>query len=459
MKKHLGTDTMKMIMKNIIRILYAVLIFMAANLVSVLSIWKLNILIPFLVLGYLFINILPSFYNLKMQTTRLKVCANGCELLILFLISASMSVIYSISGFFGVFSIGSVIANPKVWLLNTLVVFFVEAVVFWNGIIRVYMTSAQLGIKWRIIGAICGMIPIAHLVVLGIIIRTVAKEVSFENDKILLNQSREKERICATKYPILMVHGVFFRDLRYFNYWGRVPKELEKNGAKVYYGNHASAASVEECGKELAERIKTIVEETGCEKVNIIAHSKGGLDSRYAISMLEMSPYVATLTTINTPHRGCEFADYLLSKIPEKQKEMMANAYNTALRKLGDHNPDFIAAVTDLTASACKERNETVLDAEEVFYQSVGSKLNHASSGRFPLNFSYKLVEYFDGRNDGLVGETSFPWGEKFDFLMVKGKRGISHGDMIDLNRENFDGFDVREYFVELVADLKKRGF
>lgn len=450
---------MSIIMKNVIRMLCAVLIFVVANLVSVLSIWKVNILIPFLVLGYLFINVLPSFNNLKMQTTRLRVCANGCELLILFLISTSMSIIYSIVGFFGVFSIGSVIASPKVWLFNTLVVFLVEAVVFWNGMIRVYTTSAQLGIKWRVIGAICGMIPIAHLIVLGIIIRTVSKEVLFENDKIILNKSREKERICATKYPILMVHGVFFRDLRYFNYWGRVPKELERNGASIYYGNHQSAASVEECGKELAERIKAIIEETGCEKVNIIAHSKGGLDSRYAISALEMSPYVASLTTINTPHRGCEFADYLLSKIPEKQKEMLANTYNAALQKLGDENPDFIAAVNDLTASACIKRNETVLNAEGVFYQSVGSKLNHASSGRFPLNFSYKLVEYFDGRNDGLVGEKSFSWGEKFDFLTARGKRGISHGDMIDLNRENFDGFDVREYFVQLVADLKKRGF
>ena len=42
--------------------------------------------------------------------------------------------------------------------------------------------------------------------------------------------------------------------------------------------------------------------------------------------------------------------------------------------------------------------------------------------------------------------------------MTVQGKRGISHGDMIDLNRENFEGFDVREFYVELVADLKKRG-
>ena len=85
--------------------------------------------------------------------------------------------------------------------------------------------------------------------------------------------------------------------------------------------------------------------------------------------------------------------------------------------------------------------------------------MNKAFSGRFPLNFTYQLVKYFDGGNDGLVGEQSFPWGENYRFLKVEGTRGISHGDMIDLNRENIDGFDVREFYVQLVQELKSRDF
>ena len=147
-----------------------------------------------------------------------------------------------------------------------------------------------------------------------------------------------------------------------------------------------------------------------------------------------------------------------MSKIPQKQQNLIANTYNSALKKLGDYNPDFLAAVYDLTADACRKRNEQVKDVEGVYYQSVGSKLNVASNGRFPLNFSYHLVRYFDGANDGLVGEKSFPWGKNYQFLTVSGKRGISHGDVIDLNRENFDGFDVREFYVQLVHKLKKMG-
>lgn len=137
----------------------------------------------------------------------------------------------------------------------------------------------------------------------------------------------------------------------------------------------------------------------------------------------------------------------------------MAEGYNAALRKLGDNNPDFLAAVTDLTAYACKTFNQNVPDIPGVYYQSVGSKLNMASGGRFPLNFSHQLVRYFDGPNDGLVAESSFMWGEDYTFLTTRGKRGISHGDVIDLNRENIRDFDVREFYVELVNGLKERGY
>ena len=32
------------------------------------------------------------------------------------------------------------------------------------------------------------------------------------------------------------------------------------------------------------------------------------------------------------------------------------------------------------------------------------------------------------------------------------------HGDVIDLNREDIPGFDVREFYVQLVSKLKERG-
>lgn len=149
-----------------------------------------------------------------------------------------------------------------------------------------------------------------------------------------------------------MVHGIFFRDWQLINYWGRIPKELTRNGAVLYYGEQQSSAAVAESAAELRDQIQKIIAETGCGKVNIIAHSKGGLDSRYAISHLGMDRYVASLTTINTPHRGCVFAQELMDRLPASLVRWIGIRYNAIFQKLGDLSPNFIAGVTDLRADA-----------------------------------------------------------------------------------------------------------
>jgi triacylglycerol lipase len=136
----------------------------------------------------------------------------------------------------------------------------------------------------------------------------------------------------------------------------------------------------------------------------------------------------------------------------------VANTYNRALKKLGDPNPDFMGAVRDLTASACARFNEITPPPEGIFCQSIGSIMPTPRGGRFPMNFSYHLVEHFEGEGDGLVSETSFHWGQRYTLLRPKGRRGISHGDIIDLNRENLPDFDVRDFYLDLVSDLRKQG-
>lgn len=408
-----------------------------------------------------YINFFPALTITGTSTARNKILEDGAALLQIFLATTILETAVSIAGLFLTIpeAPGNLLGFLSAWLQYLLPVFLVEFILFWNGILRVYLTSVQLGIRWRVIGIVCGFIPLVHIYVLCRIIGIVCDEVQLEHEKYLLNQIRAENQECQTRYPLLLVHGVFFRDFRFLNYWGRIPAELKRNGAALFYGNQQSAASVAECGHELAERIRQIRAETGCEKVNIIAHSKGGLDSRYAIAKCGAAPYVASLTTVNTPHRGCIFADYLLDKIPDRVCHSVAAKYNAALKKCGDIEPDFLEAVQDLTASSCARLNGQLPDAPQVYYQSVGSRMNRAVSGRFPLNMSYPLVKHFDGECDGLVSLDSMKWGAKFICPEIPAGRGISHGDMIDLNRENIPGFDVREFYVSLVKDLKKRGF
>lgn len=410
--------------------------------------------LPLMIVLFTLGSLMAYYPRKKPLPKRFMICSYGNRLLRLFLMSACISIMYQ--------SVMAFAVAPGTWklrLASIVTAIVLEAVVFWLGIIMVYSTSTQLGIKTRVLGAVFGMVPIVNVIMLGKIITTTTDEIVFEWEKCILNEKRKDEKICATKYPLLMVHGVFFRDYKRVSYWGRITGELIKNGATIYYGEHQSALSVEDSGKELALRIKKIVKDTGCEKVNIIAHSKGGLDSRMAIYAHDLEPYVASLTTINSPHRGCKFADYLLNIMPQKIKDNVAITYNAALKKLGDTNPDFLAAVRDLTSERGVYLDSMMKKPEAVFCQSVGSRLKKATSGKFPLNFSYLLVKYFDGYNDGLVGEDSFEWGDKYIVLDNQYDRGISHGDVIDLNRENIPGFDVREWYVSLVSDLRERGY
>lgn len=432
-------------------VLYSVIVSFLSN--SYCLIERLPQILWVLIPLFLLFHGLVVLLILKSPKKKSRICCHGTLLLCGFYISVIVSVICHLVLAF------RLIPHSYMSLVWSIVLCFaVNFLLFWEGILCVYLTSTQLGFKLRLAGILCGMVPVANLVALIFIIKVAAEECLFEIRKDRINKKRQQEQVCATKYPILLVHGVFFRDSAFFNYWGRIPAELEANGAAVFYGNQPSAASIAACAAELKERIDRITAQTGAEKVNIIAHSKGGLDSRYAISKLGAASKVASLTTINTPHRGCLFAEHLLTVISPKIQATVAKTYNSALKNFGEYNADFLAAVRDLTDSHCRQLNAELTTPEGIFCQSVGSIMPRATDGKFPLNFSYHLVNHFDGENDGLVSEKSFAWGEKYTLLRPTKTRGISHADMIDLNRENLPGFDVREFYVELVHDLKNRG-
>lgn len=390
---------------------------------------------------------------------RLNCCKAGSVLLKLFLTAVCLfGGLYLYDFFAGGLGFTGWSRNRTAFLVTAVLLVVLCAALFWTGLILLYTTCDQLRLKKRVLGLVLAWVPVANLVMLIDLIVTADREYRFEKARLRRDAARREQQICRTRYPLLLVHGVFFRDFKHLNYWGRIPKALEQNGAQIFYGEHNSASSVAESAAQLKERITRLVNETGCGKVNIIAHSKGGLDARCLLSDPSAAACVASVTTINAPHRGCKFADWLLEKVPARQQEQLARAYNAAAARLGDREPDFLAAVRDLTAESCRERNKVLRDPEGVLCRSVGSVQRRAVSGRFPLNLTHRFVKYFDGENDGLVGTGSFAWGERLTMLRASGRRGISHGDVIDLNRENIPGFDVREFYVQLAAELKEAG-
>jgi len=339
--------------------------------------------------------------------------------------------------------------------LGTLAILLLIA---FNGILRIVCASTQLSLVMRVALFFTWWVPFLNIFVCWHCCRVARQEHLFFLYKKELNESRKENDVCKMKYPLLMVHGIFWRDWQRFSYWGRISKELVRNGAVVYYGNQQSAAPMKVSAAELKEQILLVLEKEHCEKVNIIAHSKGGLDARYAISCLDAAPYIASLTTIGTPHLGSGLVDLACKKIPDSLMRRFAKGYNAMYKKLGDTEPDFLSGIHDLTTEQCVLFNDEVVNKESVHYFCVGSKMTSFFGADFPLNVGYAILRHTDGENDGFVSAESSKWGTSLGMYETKKKRGVSHGDMIDLTRKNIKGFDACECYVDIIKSLKAKG-
>lgn len=265
------------------------------------------------------------------------------------------------------------------------------------------------------------------------------------------------------KYPVLLVHGMGYRDGKPIGYWGRIPKALEDAGCLVYFGNQDSNGTIETNGAFLAERIREIIRESGAEKLNVIAHSKGGLDIRYAISALGMDRYIASLSTISTPHNGSYTMDKIM-KLPRFTVRFIAACSNLSLRIFGDRHPDAYRVFESFTTSHAERFNRENPDSPDVYYQSYAFTFSTPFSDMLEW-FQHFVVKCIEGENDGLLTPHAAMWGDFRGVYTGATHRGISHADEIDLRRRPFtkksgDGIsDIVDFYLDLVRELEGKGF
>lgn len=267
-----------------------------------------------------------------------------------------------------------------------------------------------------------------------------------------------------TQYPVLMVHGVGFRDLKWPLYWGRIPNALSDIGTELFYGQQDCWARTEDNAKSLKARVRQILDETDSEKVNIIAHSKGGLEARMVASTLGMGGQIASITTIGTPHRGSKTIDRLL-KAPDSLFNIASFAVDNWIGLIGDTKPDFYAVCKDFSTEYAEKFNKENPDVPGVYYQSFAGVMRTPLSD-INLSTANVIVKMIEGDNDGLVSVESAKWGEAFTLLTGRTNRGVSHYDEIDFRRAPFssrssgDGVaDICDVYKSIVYDLVERGF
>ena len=101
--------------------------------------------------------------------------------------------------------------------------------------------------------------------------------------------------------PVLLIHG-YMADASVWNKWVEL---LKKDGISAYpitfKQSDDKCGSAAEHAKELSKIIGQIKDETGQNKVNIVGHSKGGLDAR--VYLANNTKDVANLVMIGTPNR------------------------------------------------------------------------------------------------------------------------------------------------------------
>jgi triacylglycerol lipase len=220
---------------------------------------------------------------------------------------------------------------------------------------------------------------------------------------------------------IVLVHGILgFREKFGIEYFRGVAEHFREKGLKVIAPTLDPTQGVSARGGQVRDQINGAFAKgdlAPAEKTHILAHSMGGLDSRWMLSPANparIQQPIRSLTTISTPHRGSPVADLVDS--PEKLSAfgglpfgLSANPLQPILDKLGIS----LNGLRDLTTQSCKTFNATYVDNPAVAYFSV------AGSGRpsFPetaagfLLFHRYIAALTGERNDGMVSLSSAEWG------------------------------------------------
>ena len=193
--------------------------------------------------------------------------------------------------------------------------------------------------------------------------------------------------------------------------------------------------------------------ETGSAKVNIIAHSKGGLDSKYMITNLGMEDKVASLTTLCTPHKGSIIASWIW-KLPMWLKKYIAFFINGFYRLAGDEKPNAIRACEQL--KLVDESEDTLCFSEKVYCQSYSTNLKRGRDC-FLMGIPMTLYKHYEKvDNDGMVSDVSAKFGNYRGECL---DMSVSHLQIVDFMAKKSQRERIFAFYIRLCEELGERGY
>lgn len=251
-----------------------------------------------------------------------------------------------------------------------------------------------------------------------------------------------------TKYPIILVHGLFgFDKIGPVEYFYGIPEALRADGAQVYVAEVSAANSTEVRGEQLLTYVKQVLAATGASKVNLIGHSHGGPTIRYVASVAPQ--LVASVTSVAGPNKGAAVADVLRGVVTPGSLSQavlgtVVNSFTTLIEVLSGSPSDpqnSVAALDSLTTAGMAKFNLAhpegvpATACGEGDYQ-VGGVYYFSWSGGQPLtnlldpsdaSLGLLSLAYGGATNDGLVGSCSSHLGQ-----VIRDNYGMNHLDEVN---------------------------
>ena len=257
----------------------------------------------------------------------------------------------------------------------------------------------------------------------------------------------------ATQYPLILVHGIVLKDIKFFKAFGNIEALLSASGYTVSTAPTDGFGRIETNAEQLRDHVEKVLAETGADKVNLIVHSKGGLDSRYMINRLGMADKVASVTFLCTPHKGSRVATMLWG-LPRPIKHLIAFWLNLWYRIFGDRHPDVLTVCDQLRHAPDGALEHTENDG--IFMQSYTTVLQKSRDDfvmGIPLRFSRRLE---NDESDGLVSVESAKFGEYRGHCTDE---SISHSEIVDFMVKKSKKEKIYLFYLSLCEELAERGY
>lgn len=262
--------------------------------------------------------------------------------------------------------------------------------------------------------------------------------------------------IYLLKHPVLLCHGyggisTLIRPAPLHESCLR----LRNHGVIAFAPNIVPYSIIATRAEQWAERIIKIQQQYGYKKLNVVAHSMGGLDMRYAINKLDMESSVASLTTIATPHRGTSLAELVLTT-PGGVKEKLGELFDWFGENLfPTRKSDSVGAVEQLTREyVTKEFNPNIPDKESIQYFSYSAAVGKGTAETInPIyRFQNQWIHQREGINDSFVSVNSAKWGKHL------GTAPINHLEQIEIQVSKERKPKVAAFWLDLIKNLQKQG-